>query len=258
MNRDVFQLNAEIEETHWWFAARREIICGLVFEIMPPGKDRMVIDVGCGTGANIARLAPHYEVVGVDVTEDAIGFAKERFPDVRFECRDAIEFIATIGDRQMAILLNDVLEHVDLVDSFFRGIFEVAPAGTYFVITVPANPDLWSPHDVSHGHYRRYTRETLEDHWKGLPVDVLLCSYYNTRLYPVVRGLRALTSLIGKSYGGADTDLSVPPRYINSILLLIFGGELARLKAALKSNSPGYNRGVSLIAVLRKSAGVVA
>ncbi|MGA7304638.1 MAG: hypothetical protein WBW88_07170, partial [Rhodothermales bacterium] len=82
---------------------------------------------------------------------------------------------------------------------------------------------------------------------------VLLCSYYNSRLYPVVKGLRTLTSLLGHSYGSADTDLSVPPKPINSLLHRIFASELPRLISVGRGLRPPYRQGVSLVAVLSKN-----
>jgi SAM-dependent methyltransferase len=249
-----FKLNAELEQSHWWFTARRKVICGLVHEILEPGKDRLIIDVGCGTGANIASLAHEYSVIGFDVSEDAIQFARERFPDVDFRRSNAIEYLNSVANQDVLILLNDVLEHVEFDRSFFRALFDAAPVGATFLVTVPAGPDLWSPHDVSHGHYRRYTRETFNEIWAGLPVSALLFSHYNSRLYPLVRALRKLTGLTSKSVGEGDTDLTKSANWINHMLDSIFSGELTKLLAAIRNGGEGgYDRGVSLIAVLKKT-----
>src|SRR5690606_11962729 len=47
-----FDLHAQIERRHWWFVARRRIIRSLIEAAIPPDQDRLVIDVGCGTGGN--------------------------------------------------------------------------------------------------------------------------------------------------------------------------------------------------------------
>ena len=68
----------------------------------------------------------------------------------------------------------------------FSELLAAARPGTYFLLTVPADQGLWSEHDKSFGHYRRYDLHRFEQIWQGLPVTPLLASYYNTRLYPGV------------------------------------------------------------------------
>ena len=78
---EQFQLHAEIEDRHWWFVGRRRIIERLVAEILPPSPQTTIINVGCGTGANIARLAEHYRAIGIDTSAEAIARRRGRvFP----------------------------------------------------------------------------------------------------------------------------------------------------------------------------------
>ena len=46
----------------------------------------MIVDVGCGTGANIAAMAEDYTCVGIDPSREAIELARSRFPGGRFVC----------------------------------------------------------------------------------------------------------------------------------------------------------------------------
>ncbi len=258
MQRSLFRLNATLERSHWWFVGRRRIIEGLIREIQPPGPGRRVIDVGCGTGANIASLAEDYEVVGFDLSEDAIAFARQRFPDVAFHLRDAVEYLGQIESPgriespEICILANDVIEHIEDDRGFLESVVNAAPSGSLFLLTAPADPRLWSPHDVSHGHFRRYTLDTFEQLWVDLPVSVLLHSYYNARLYWVVRVIRAVTSSANSSYGSSDSDLSLPPSWVNRWLTSLFSGELPHLRKAMGSGKPAYRHGVSVISVLKK------
>jgi hypothetical protein len=117
---------------------------------------------------------------------------------------------------------------------------------------VPANDALWSSHDEVLGHFRRYDRSQLELVWQGLPVTPLLLSYYNTRLYPVIRLVRALNRYGGKSFGHRGTDLYLPPDPVNRLLASLFAGESRVLKDCLQGRRPeGYRYGASLIAILR-------
>jgi len=256
MKSEQFQLHAEVEERHWWFVARRKIMRQLIEQIAPPGAGKVVVDVGCGTGGNIASLRDGYECVGIDTSEEGIELAKERYKG-----EDGVKFLhgfapADLGDmtqRTNVYLLMDVLEHVEDDRGLLGPVVESLPVGGHVLITVPANMRLWSQHDVSFGHYRRYDEKMIRKMWEGMPVSVQMLSYYNSRLFPVVRAVRALSNLRGRAWGKSGTDLSVPPNMVNRILTDIFAGEGEVLVNTLRGKRRrGYRRGVSMIALLRR------
>ena len=113
MQTAQFELHAAIEDRHWWFVARRKIVRRLIDHVLggcradsngngkqhgrshhptalpkregtKPDTRPLVIDIGCGTGANIASLADSYRCVGIDTSVDAIQWARQKFPDVQF------------------------------------------------------------------------------------------------------------------------------------------------------------------------------
>ena len=84
MQHDQFQLHADIEQRHWWFVGRRRILCRLAAEVLPPSPQSLVVDVGCGTGGNLAALADRYRCVGIDTSAEAVELARRRFPNVQF------------------------------------------------------------------------------------------------------------------------------------------------------------------------------
>jgi hypothetical protein len=155
-------------------------------------------------------------------------------------------------------LLMDVLEHVDDDFALLSQVFAAASPGTYFLITVPADMALWSPHDVSFGHYRRYDQPRFERIWRDLPAKPLLVSYYNSRLYPIIRAIRTKNRLLRKSQGEAGTDFAIPSPRINKTLERLFAGESNRLVKMLRGKKRrGYRRGVSLVALLQRGEGAV-
>lgn len=255
MKPELFQVHAEVELDHWWFVARRRIMRRVLAVAVPPDPARLVIDVGCGTGANVAALADDYRVLGIDDSEQGIELARRRFPAVEFRRGRAPQ---DLGDRMgeaSAVLLMDVLEHVPDDAAVLGPIVRALPAGAAILVTVPADMRLWSEHDVSFGHYRRYDEPMLRAAWRDLPVEPLLVSHFNRRLLPVVRAVRAAGRLRGGSFGRAGSDLSMPPRPVNRLLERIFAGEADRL-GAIAAGRPraAWDRGVSMIALLRRSA----
>lgn len=255
MQSSQFHLHAEIEEKHWWFLGRRRIMTSLVHRLVPPFKKSVILDIGCGTGGNIAALASEYSCMGIDSSSEAIALAKKRFPQVEFRCcpMDSLDFGAA-GSSADLFLLMDVLEHVEEDIALLSQIVSAAKPGAYFLVTVPADMALWSRHDVSFGHYRRYNQAQFEKLWAGLPVSALLVSHYNTRLYPIVRTIRTLNRLRGETSGDAGTDFRMPMSPINTLLEKMLAGEGPRLARILeRKQSRGFASGVSLIAVLRRN-----
>lgn len=254
MQSAQFQLHAEIEQRHWWFVARRRIMRRLVARLLPPESEPLVVDVGCGTGANIAALADRYECVGIDTSEEAIEAARARFPDVQFLTGWAPEDLGEMAQQAGLFLMMDVLEHVPDDQAMLSKLINAATPGSYFLVTVPADPRLWSRHDESFGHYRRYEQPGFEQLWADLPVEPLMVSYFNSRMYPLVRAVRALNRRRGTASGRAGTDFWIPVRPLNRVLEAAFADEGRVLEGLLTGRRRrGYRGGTSLLAVLQRT-----
>ena len=259
MKTAQFDLHASIEQRHWWFLGRRRIMQSLVRQVLPPSRDATIVDVGCGTGGNIAALANNYRCVGIDTSPDAISYARQRFPDVRFICGQAPHDLGEAMAHGRMFLLMDVLEHVQDDFALLSTLLAAASPGAYFLVTVPADLSLWSGHDESFGHYRRYDLQRLQRVWAGLPVTPLLTSYFNARLYPLIKLSRAASRRRGHSAGRSGTDFWLPAKPANRLLEEVFAGESRVLGNVLKGQRlQGYHQGVSLVALLRRDAGPIA
>jgi SAM-dependent methyltransferase len=258
MHLAQFQLHSQIELRHWWFTARRRILRDLITQVVPACSDTIVVDVGCGTGGNIGDLSDTFTCVGIDPSADAIRLARSRFPRVEFICGRAPQDLGQWAARADLFLIADVLEHVADDFALLSAVMAAARPGSYFLLTVPADLSLWSPHDESLGHYRRYDLDRFQRIWQGLPVSELLLSHFNCRLYPVVKWLRTINRWRHRSGGLAGTDLKTPSAPVNWILKRIFQGERKLLVNLLHGRRrQGYASGVSLIALLRRGQGVI-
>src|SRR3954470_10244224 len=80
MEQHTYSIMYEVEGTHWWFVGRRRIIASFIEKICRDlGQERpRILDVGCGTGANLEMLAGFGEAEGVDVSNDALSFCRAR------------------------------------------------------------------------------------------------------------------------------------------------------------------------------------
>ncbi|MGA2032479.1 MAG: class I SAM-dependent methyltransferase [Thermoguttaceae bacterium] len=261
MRSEQFQLHAEIEQRHWWFLGRRQIMRRLVHAILPPSaaNPATIVDVGCGTGANLAALVNDYRCVGIDTSDEAIALARGRFPEATFLTGRAPADLGSVVPQARLLMLMDVLEHVADDFALFSELLAAVVPGTFFLLTVPADESLWSAHDESFGHYRRYDRARLERLWAGLPVSTLLLSCFNARLLPLIKMIRGWTRRSGHAAGRAGTDFWIPRRPLNGALQAVLAGEANRLVNVLNGRrGNGYARGSSLIALLRRNTGPIA
>ena len=69
MQEHTYPIMFEVEGRHWWFLGRRQIIASFVERICKDlgTPEPRILDVGCGTGANLQMLADFVVAEGVDV-----------------------------------------------------------------------------------------------------------------------------------------------------------------------------------------------
>lgn len=220
MDRAVFDRMAELDEEHWWFVARRRVLAALIERRLSLPSDARILEIGAGTGSNIPLLARYGRLEALEVDADARRLAEVRFG---MPVGDApLPELPGIPDGAYDLVaLLDVLEHVEDDLGALRSIRAKLKPGGRVLVTVPANPWMWSAHDVAHHHHRRYTRRALRDvaARAGLRVDYL--GGMNSLLYPAAAAVR----VVGKVRGKSSSDDAMPPPAINRVLASVFGLE---------------------------------
>ena len=193
MKEEVFTLHSELESVHWWFVSRRKILLPLIHRVMSDNPQDLIVDVGCGTGGTVANFHSDFNCIGIDPSESAIEKARSAYPSCQFICGHAPSDLDDIKDRTALYLLMDVLEHIEDDKKFLADLVAHARPGSHFLITVPAHMALWSQHDETALHVRRYEYDPFQLLWSGLPVQPLLVSFFNARLYPAIWASTRLT-----------------------------------------------------------------
>jgi SAM-dependent methyltransferase len=205
----------EIEERHWWFRSRRAVVRALVARGGLPPSPR-ILDAGCGTGANLVEYARLGEVTGVDAFPEAIRFCRERGLGNVLEA--PVERLPFEADSFDLLFATDVIEHLDDDVVALRELRRVAGDGARLVLTVPAYERLWSDHDVSVHHRRRYTAPLLRERVEAGGWTPAVETYFFSTALPVVAAVRALRRR--RSNGQPRSDLSLPPEPVNRLLEL--------------------------------------
>ncbi|NQU57700.1 MAG: class I SAM-dependent methyltransferase [Rhodospirillales bacterium] len=254
MKEEVFALHSELESVHWWFVSRRKILLPLIRRIMSDAPGDLIVDVGCGTGGTVESFHNDFNCIGIDPSESGIEKARAAYPSCQFICGRAPDDLGDVKERAALYLLMDVLEHIEDDQKFLADLVAHARPGSHFLITVPAHMALWSQHDETALHVRRYELEPFKLLWSGLPVQPLLVSFFNARLYPAIWVARKIGNLLGITFGSDGTDLGIPPAPVNSLLKTIFSGESMRINQLLDNpKARPYNNGVSLLCLLRRN-----
>lgn len=243
MDASLYQQMRDLEDRHWWFVGRRAIVSSLLRGSGLPNEAR-ILDLGCGTGGNLAMLSAFGDVVGAELDEDAARLARQRgiAPVVRGKLPDALPLDAGAFD---CVTLLDVLEHIEDDRATLKAVHKLlAPEGR-LLITVPAFPFLWGPHDEAHHHQRRYRAKGLRQLLASTGYEIITLSYCNTWLFPVAAVVRLLRRCFPGGEAGAE--LSLPPAGINTLLARLFASERHLLGIGLPF-------GVSLVVLAKKVA----
>lgn len=74
-----YERNYNLEKVYWWFVGVRKMVHKLLSLTKKKNSLGKVLDIGCGTGALLDKLAPKCEELwGLDISPEAIEFCKKR------------------------------------------------------------------------------------------------------------------------------------------------------------------------------------
>ncbi len=246
MKSKLYSVFNSTEEIHWWFMGRRRIILSLIAGLLSPRNGYRILDVGCGTGATLKKLEEYGEAIGIDISEEAVRFSRQRgCRDVRLTGGDEIPFPDQSFDCVVAL---DVIEHIDDDGKALRDYRRVLKSGSRLVLTVPAYRWLWSCHDDDNQHRRRYTRRLLKEKLRSSGLIIERLSYFSTFLFPLIASVRLAVKILDRSFHirKKGLDFRIPARPGNRFLYRVFSAEAFWLRWG---NLPF---GSSLLAVCRK------
>lgn len=205
-------------------------------------SDLRILDVGCGTGANLKMLAEFGTAEGVDLSQQALDFCHERGLDgVRYGEAESLPYPPNSFDLVTAL---DVLEHLDDDSSGLNEIYRVLRPGGRALLFVPAFMFLWGVQDDVSNHRRRYTRPELKNAVTKAGLDVDLASYANFSFFFPVLAVRTLMRLL-KLRADSEYGINIPA--MNKIFAKLFSSERFFIKRNL------FPFGVSLLCVAKKS-----
>lgn len=242
MDAAAYQSLRDLQDKHWWFVGRREIIAHLIRRFAKlPARPR-ILEAGCGYGGNIALLEKFGDLDAFEFEDGAREFSAKlaKRPVTFGRLPDKIDYESRSFDM---IAMLDVLEHIEEDGASLAALKDRLKVDGSIVITVPALPWLWSHHDEIHHHKRRYSKAELQQTLRDSGFTIESIGYFNSFLFPLALVQRLIKRLTGSGQG-VDEMLPGP---INALFTKIFAAEqklLGRFPLPI---------GLSLYAVARRT-----
>jgi SAM-dependent methyltransferase len=131
-------------------------------------RGKRVLDFGCGSGYGSAQIAQTADqVMAVDVADDAVAHARERFPRTNLEFR-TIDPLAALpfADGSFDVILSfQVFEHVTDASHYLEEVRRVLAPGGQLVLITPDRSTRLLPFQRpwNRWHVREYGKREL--HW---------------------------------------------------------------------------------------------
>ncbi|HJZ80648.1 MAG TPA: class I SAM-dependent methyltransferase, partial [Pyrinomonadaceae bacterium] len=233
----------EVEGKHWWFVGRRKIIEGFVERICRDiGKRRpRILDVGCGTGANLQMLANFGVAEGVDVSSEALDFCRARgLSKVKLGAAEALPYEDASFDLVTGL---DVVEHLDDDIAGLKEMRRVLRPRGRALVFVPAFMFLWGVQDDISNHRRRYTLAEIRARLSESGLIIERATYANITFFlPILIG-RMIMRVTGLR-PASENNINVGA--LNGLLGRILGAESWWLKRMR------FPFGVSIICVAER------
>lgn len=124
-----------------------------------------LLEIGTGHG-NFKKFFPSLvQYISVDINEEVVRRAKEKYPEDIFIVADIAkdEFVIKLGGYKIdTILCTNVMEHIENDGKAIENLLSVLSTGGHLLLFVPAIPALYNDMDRLVGHYRRYTKRMMK------------------------------------------------------------------------------------------------
>lgn len=222
MKEHTYPIMFRVEQSHWWYTGRRRILASFLDDICRRVTDRRprILDVGCGTGANLLMLSKYGDAEGVDVSEDALAFCRERgLEQVKLGAAERLPYDDATFDLVTAL---DVVEHLDDDLAGLREMRRVLRPGGRVLLFVPTFMFLWGVQDDVSNHRRRYRLPELRRVLEQAGFEIERTTYANITFFLPILLARKLMRVTGIK---AESENNINVSALNGVLGRLFGAE---------------------------------
>ena len=246
MQQHTYAIMDRVEDSHWWFVGRRAILETFLRQIVQSLKSEIenprILDVGCGTGANLEMLSQFGSAEGVDVSDEALEFCRKKGLTVRKGLAETLPYPDETFDITTAL---DVVEHLDDDIAGLKEMHRVTKRDGYSLIFVPAFMWLWGVQDDISHHRIRYTRKQIVERLEKAGFTVERATYANFTFFVPVLGGRSFMRATGIK---PESENNINISTLNGVFGKVFSAERYWLK------NLNFPFGVSIVVVARNNA----
>ena len=126
-----------IETGYWWYVGRVQWAINLIRTTFPKRFGAMTyMDLGCGTGSFTALLSHLGHVTGVELSEQAIQQAQEKYPGMDFRSGSGFD-VPLQNHSYDIVVMQEVIEHVDDQLGLIERCGELLADSGHLVLTTP-------------------------------------------------------------------------------------------------------------------------
>jgi SAM-dependent methyltransferase len=201
----------DLEDHHWWFQGRIDLMRKMVAKYCPAaaGRKQRLLDLGCGTGMFISDQSRDKMVFGLDLSSEALSFTNIRGVS-NLVCADsqAMPFASESFD---VVTAFDLIEHVERDDLLIAEAYRVLRPGGVALIAVPAHPFLLGEHDDALHHKRRYTWKKFDALFDPAKWVQRRMTWTFAMILPAAVVVRSIRKILPPAENpAADTNLNFP------------------------------------------------
>lgn len=125
-----------------------------------------VLDIGCGFGILVAMGQQRGKnVIGLDTSESMVhgshDYLKSQNLEPNLVTLTTAEELIENGEYFDAIIMIDVLEHIEDPRGFLLLVEQLLNPGGRLILSVPAHQEFYDSRDEMLGHFHRYEEDTL-------------------------------------------------------------------------------------------------
>jgi len=227
----LLELTARAEQSHFWFRGFRWFVKPEVARAVAGRTSPMLLDCGCGTGANVSWLREFGDAYGFDLTWNGLELGRQMgrqrmarasiaqipFPTGRFDVATSFDVFQCLPDPVERAALSEM--------------YRVLKPGGRLILNVAALELLRGSHAALSEEVRRYTparlRQAVED--AGFTIDRL--TFVNASLFPMMLPVRVAQRLVSRGEAPpGEFEITVPAAPVNGVLSALVGLEAAALR----------------------------
>ena len=163
-----------------WFTQHRFAV---VTSFLPRDDRQKLLDFGCGNGFFLNYLRRNdyymplcgYDPYIIDTSVDSSGKDYQLYRSLDTTHNEKFNFVTAL----------DVIEHIDNDEEALRKIHKILAADGVLLLTVPAYQWLYCISDAAIGHYRRYTKSSVQAVLEKTGFAISHATYFFSFLIPV-------------------------------------------------------------------------